>query len=151
MTRFRIVAGLAIGLLLAPLPAAAKSPFGYNWDALGEEFCRLTRANDMAGVAALLSPQLLALLRQAAGRGGLPEAQTLFQTYVNVVPECSVSTRNAALVEIRRSGPGGAPAWSDYLVITPEPDGTSRIDDVLFATRKSDTLRARLAVYAGQG
>jgi hypothetical protein len=27
-------------------------------------------------------------------------------------------------------------------------DGTSRIDDVLFATRRSDTLRARLAYFA---
>jgi hypothetical protein len=34
-------------------------------------------------------------------------------------------------------------------VIVPEMDGSSRIDDVLFATRKSDTLRARLRGFAG--
>ena len=33
-------------------------------------------------------------------------------------------------------------------MIVPEADGTSRIDDVLFATRRSDTLRARLAYFA---
>ena len=74
----------------------------------------------------------------------------LFQTYTNVVPVCEARTRNAALVEIRRSKPGGAaPSWTEYLVIVPEADGTSRIDDVLFATRRSDTLRARLAYFAG--
>ncbi len=41
----------------------------------------------------------------------------------------------------------GGPSWSDYLVIVPATDGTMRIDDVLFATRRSDTLRARLAAY----
>lgn len=52
-------------------------------------------------------------------------------------------TRNAALIEITRSGPkGAAPSWTEYLVVTPEADGGSRIDDVLFATRRSDTLRA---------
>ena len=46
----------------------------------------------------------------------------LFQSYTNVVPECEAHTRNAAIVEIRRSKPGGAaPAWSEYLVIVPEP------------------------------
>ena len=41
-----------------------------------------------------------------------------------------------------------APAWTEYLVIVPEADGTSRVDDVLFASRRSDTLRARLAYFA---
>jgi hypothetical protein len=48
---------------------------------------------------------------------------------------------------IPRAG-GGAPAWTEYLVVVPAPDGTTRVDDVLFATRKSDTLRARLQHYA---
>jgi hypothetical protein len=61
----------------------------------------------------------------------------------------SAHTRNAALVEIRRSGRNGAaPSWTEYLVVAPEPDGTTRIDDVLFATRRSDTLRARLRAIA---
>jgi hypothetical protein len=73
----------------------------------------------------------------------------LFQSYVNEVPNCTASTRNAALVEIRRSNAGGgAPSWTEYLVIVPERDGSSRVDDVLFATRRSDTLRARLDHYA---
>ena len=74
----------------------------------------------------------------------------LFQSYTNLVPECEARTRNAALVEIRRSNAGGgAPAWTEYLVIVPQLDGTSRIDDVLFATRRSDTLRSRLGALAG--
>jgi hypothetical protein len=74
----------------------------------------------------------------------------LFQSYTNEVPVCEAQTRNAALVEITRSKEGGAPpSWTEYLVIVPERDGTSRIDDVLFASRKSDTLRARLAYFAG--
>jgi hypothetical protein len=75
----------------------------------------------------------------------------LFQTYLNDVPICLVRTHTAALVEIRRSTPGGAaPAWSEYLGVVPERDGTTRIDDVLFATRRSDTLRSRLESYAGR-
>jgi hypothetical protein len=66
-----------------------------------------------------------------------------FQAYDAEV-DCEAATRNAALVEIRRRGGGGAPAWSDYLVVVPERDGTTRIDDILFATRRSDTLRTRL-------
>jgi hypothetical protein len=74
--------------------------------------------------------------------------QVLFQSYTNVVPVCEARTRNAAIVEIRRSKAGGAhPSWTEYLVIVPEADGTSRVDDVLFATRRSDTLRARLSYY----
>jgi hypothetical protein len=81
----------------------------------------------------------------------MPPARVLFQTYANEVPVCQVRTRNAALVEVRRSNAGGAaPAWTEYLVIVPERDGTTRIDDVLFATRRSDTLRARLYSYAGR-
>ena len=95
-----------------------------------------------------MGPVLWNLDAASANPKMLP-ARTLFQTYTNAVSECSASTRNVALVEIRRSKPGGAPpSWTEYLVIVPEPDGTSRIDDVLFATRKSDTLRARLAYYA---
>ena len=51
-------------------------------------------------------------------------------------------------IEITRGQPGGA-GWREYLVVSPAADGTTRIDDVLFATRRSDTLRARLAAYAG--
>ena len=78
----------------------------------------------------------------------MPPARVLFQTYTNEVPVCQAVTRNAAIVEIRRGAPGG-PGWSEYLVVVPAADGTTRIDDVLFATRRSDTLRARLAAYAG--
>ena len=47
------------------------------------------------------------------------------------------------------SAGGAAPAWTEYLVIVPQLDGTSRIDDILFATRRSDTLRSRMSTLAG--
>lgn len=141
------LAALAAGLALGTAAPAAQSK--YNWDALGAEFCRLTLAGDMAAIRPLLSAELRRNLDAAAGSPQMLPARILFQSYINEVGECSASTRNAALVEIRRSKPGGAaPAWSEYLVIVPEPDGSSRIDDVLFATRRSDTLRARLAAFA---
>jgi hypothetical protein len=138
---------LAAALLLAaPADAASR----YNWDALGAEFCRLTLAGDLAGLGPILSAQLAADIAFAAARAELPPPRILFQTYANEVPICEAKTRNAALVEVRRSAQGG-PEWSDFLVIVPEPDGTTRIDDVLFATRKSDTLRSRLEAYAAGG
>jgi hypothetical protein len=148
MRKLGLIAVLALAL---PSGAAAESRYGYDWDALGLEFCRQTLLGDMQGVAPLLSRSLRELIAAASANPELPPARTLFQTYVNEVPECQASTRNAALVEVTRSNAGGrAPVWVDILVMAPEPDGTTRIDDVLFATRKSDTLRARLEVYAGR-
>ena len=124
----------------------------YNWDAIGVEFCKATLTGDITAVAPLLTDSLLRDIdvAMAAGSSEMPPARVLFQTYTTEVPVCEVQTRNAALVEIRRSDPARANmAWSEYLVIVPEMDGGSRIDDVLFATRKSDTLRARLAAFAG--
>jgi hypothetical protein len=138
---------VAASLVAAPSLAAQSK---YNWDALGAEFCRLTLARDFAGLRPLLSAQLRQDLDAASANPDLMPARVLFQSYTNEVTECRAATRNAALVEIRRSRAGGAPSWTEYLVIVPEPDGTSRIDDVLFATRKSDTLRARLEFYAGK-
>ena len=121
----------------------------YNWDALGAEFCRLTVAGDMQGLRPLLTDSLAREIEAAAANPELMPPRVLFQTYTNEVPVCEARTRNVALVEIRRSKPGGAPpSWTEYLVIVPEADGTSRVDDVLFATRRSDTLRARLAYFA---
>lgn len=143
---------VALGLLALPLDGqAGNSRYGYNWDEIGAEFCRVSLAGDMDGLQPLLTRSLRDLLRAASANPELPSARTLFQSFVNEVPECQVDTRNAALIDIARSNGGGAgPAWTDILVVAPEPDGTTRIDDVLFATRKSDTLRARLQVYAGQ-
>jgi hypothetical protein len=136
-----VLAVLAVG------PASAGSRF--NWDEIGSEFCRLTLAGDMAGLRPLLTDSLAAAIEAASANPTLMPPNVLFQSYTNEVPRCEAQTRNVALVEIRRSNPGrAAPAWSDYLVMVPEPDGTTRIDDVLFATRRSDTLRARLAYYA---
>jgi len=133
------------GLFSEPAAAASK----YNWDALGAEFCRLSTAGDMAGLRPLLSAQLRQDIDAAALSSELMPARVLFQSYTNEVPVCTARTRNAALVEIKRSKPGGAPPnWTEYLVIVPEADGSSRIDDVLFATRRSDTLRARLGYFA---
>jgi hypothetical protein len=139
-------------LLAAALALAAGGPSAagrYNWDELGAEFCRLTVAGDMAGLRPLITDSLARAIEEAAANPALLPPRVLFQTYTNEVPVCEARTRNVALVEVRRSKPGGAPpAWTEYLVIVPEADGSSRVDDVLFATRRSDTLRARLAYFA---
>ena len=127
---------------------AAEAQSKFNWDDLGAEFCRLTQADDMAGLLDLVTPELSSEIRRAASKTQIQPARTLFQSYTNEVPACQASTRNAAIVEIVRGVPGGAPSWREYLVITPVADGTMRVDDVLFATRRSDTLRARLAQLA---
>ena len=143
------LAAIALAFLLA-LPATAAKRSKYDYDALGAEFCRLTLAGDMAGLRPLLSDELASAIEAAAARTQLLPPQVLFQSYTNVVPLCEARTRSAAIVEIHRSRPGGAaPAWSEYLVIVPQLDGTTRVDDVLFATRRSDTLRNRLATLAG--
>ena len=142
--RLALAAALAV-LVAAPAASASK----FDWDALGAEFCRLTLAGDMEGLWPLLTADLRRAIEAAAANPEMLPARVLFQTYTNEVPVCRARTRNVALVEIERSKPGGAPpSWTEYLVIVPEGDGTSRIDDVLFATRKSDTLRARLAYFA---
>ena len=133
-------------LALAAVPAAAGSRL--NWDDLGAEFCRATLAGDMAAVRPLITDSLASAIQAAAVNGELLPPRVLFQTYTNEVPVCVARTRNVALIEIERRGRGAAPSWTEYLVVVPEADGTSRIDDVLFATRKSDTLRARLAYFA---
>jgi hypothetical protein len=143
----RLFAAVLAAGLGAAMPAAAE----YNWNALAAEFCRLTLAGDLPALRPLISDELAADITAASGNPEMPPARVLFQTYTNEVPVCQVRTRNAAIVEVRRSNPGGAaPAWTEYLVIVPERDGTTRIDDVLFATRRSDTLRARLYSYAGR-
>jgi hypothetical protein len=138
-------AWLFAGIAFASPAGAAQ----FNWDGLGQEFCRLSVAGDVAGLRAIFTQGLNRALDAAIGNPTLVPPNVLFQTYTNVVPACSAKTRNAALVEIDRGNPPrGVPSWIEYLVIAPEADGSSRIDDVLFATRKSDTLRARLNYYA---
>ncbi len=133
---------LACAILSVPSKTQGR-PF--NWDALGAAFCEATVAGDMALVRPLLTGSLARTVDGLSGHPDLQPARTMFQSYTNEVPACSARTINAALVEITRSNPGGAaPLWREYLVVVPEFDGTSRIDDVLFATRRSDTLRARL-------
>lgn len=138
----------ALLLVALAAPAGAASRQKFDWDALGAEFCRLTLAGDLPGLRPLLSDRLAADIEAASGSPLMPPPRVLFQTYTNEVPVCQATTRNAALVEITRGQPGGA-GWREYLVVSPAADGTTRIDDVLFATRRSDTLRARLAAYAG--
>lgn len=144
---------LAIAALLASLaapvqPALAGSAF--NYDELGLEFCRLTASGDLTGLRPLLSRSLNAALDRAMGNAALPPPQTLFQTYTTPVQLCSARTVNAALVQITRSQPNGT-GWNDYIVVVPEPDGQTRIDDVLFAIRKSDTLMSRLQALGAPG
>jgi hypothetical protein len=134
-------------LILAALIAAAATPSAaqrFNWDQLGQDFCRYSAANDLPNLNRIITPDLAAMIQAAYSRrqGELPP-RVFFQAYDAEV-DCEAATRNAALVEIRRRGGGGVPAWSDYLVVVPERDGTTRIDDILFATRRSDTLRTRL-------
>lgn len=141
------VAVLALAAVVAAGSADAASR--YDWDDLGEEFCRLSMTGNLAAVAPLLTPSLVALLGTAMGNPEMPPAQVLFQSYSNPVPACEAKTVNAALVAIQRGGANRtAPQWTEYLVVVPEMDGTTRIDDVLFATRKSDTLRTRLEAWA---
>lgn len=149
MGRFPLAAILVLAVALAAGADARTRKTSADWDDLGAEFCRLTLAGDMAGLRPLLSESLAGAIVAAAANPAMPPARILFQTYANEVPNCAADTRNGALVEIKRSNAGGgAPSWSEYLVIVPERDGTSRIDDVLFATQRSDTLRARLDHYA---
>ena len=103
---------------------------------------------DLPGLRPLLSDQLAADIVAAAASPAMPPARVLFQTYTNEVPVCQAVTRNAAIIEIRRGPPGG-PGWSEYLVVVPAPDGTTRIDDVLFATRRSDRCAPASRAYAG--
>ena len=152
--RLSSAVGVAALAFLLALPACAASkraqPARYDYNELAAEFCRATILGDMSGIRPLISDQLARDIEFAAARGQLLPPTQLFQSYTNEVPVCQVRTRNAALVEVHRSNPGGAaPAWTEYLVIVPQLDGTSRIDDVLFATRRSDTLRSRLATLAG--
>lgn len=137
---------------LSAAAASAESRSRYDWDALGAEFCRLTLAGDLRGMTAILTPSLIQEIQAAAANPELPSPRVLFQSYVNEVPVCAAKTRNAAIVAITRSMPGGAaPAWTEYVEVVPMADGTTRIDNVLFATRRSDTLRARLDAWAGGG
>ena len=141
-----LVAFAVAGTFAAP----ARAGTAFDYDALGEEFCRLTLAGDLAHLRPLLSRQLAAALDHAARNPALPPAEVLFQTYLTPVPRCTARTINAALVQITRSQPDGT-GWTDYIVVVPEPDGQSRIDDVLFAVRKSDTLMTRLQALASRG
>jgi hypothetical protein len=134
-------------LILAALIAAVATPSPaqrFNWDHIGEDFCRFSATNDLPNLNRIITPSLASLIQAAYSRrqGELPP-RAFFQAYDAEVG-CEPSTRNAALIEIRRSGGGGSPSWTDYLVVVPERDGTTRIDDILFATRRSDTLRTRL-------
>ena len=121
----------------------------YNWDAIGVEFCKATLTGDITAVAPLLTNSLAPRHRRRDGGRQFRDASG-----ARVVPDLhdrgaglrgADPQRGARRDPAQRSGARRTSAWSEYLVIVPEMDGGSRIDDVLFATRKSDTLRARLA------
>jgi len=140
---------LTLFAILAPTGESDAQSRRFNWDQLGAAFCQATLAGDYAQLRPLLTDSLAGEVEAQAGNPRLQPPRTLFQSYTNEVPVCTARTRNAAILEITRSNPGGAaPIWREYAVIVPEVDGTSRIDDVLFATRRSDTLRARLDVLS---
>lgn len=140
---------LLLAAAFLALSPSAQARQKTNWDALGAEFCRLTLTGNLAEMRDILSDTLVMDISAAAANPEMPPARTLFQSYTNEVPVCQAQTRNAAVVAITRSNLGGAaPSWTEYLVVVPQADGTTRIDDVLFATRRSDTLRSRLQAYA---
>ncbi len=142
------IAMVAAFAAVPPGPASAGS--AYDFDGLGAEFCRLTLEGNLNAMPVVLSPSLVSLLGRAAAKSALPPTRTLFQSYQNQVDGCTATTRSPAIVDIRREARSGSPAWIDQLVVVPQTDGTSRIDDVLFATRRSDTLRSRLSQLAGE-
>lgn len=146
MTGRALLLAAALAASAGPAPAAS-----FNWDDLGAEFCALSVAGSLAGIRPLITDGLAQEIAFAFARAGEAPPPTLFQTYADPVPVCKAKTRNAALIEITRAGARGAPAWTEYLVVGPEADGAIRIDDVLFATRRSDTLRSRLRALAGGG
>ena len=149
----RIRAAATLVALVALTQTAGAQTKRFNWDTIGAEFCRRALAGDVAGLRPLFTPSLAQAIDAAVARSPAPVSPTyLLQTYANSAPQCAARTRNVALVEIEWSGVGGvAPKWTEYLVIVPLADGTSRIDDMLFATRRSDTLRARLTRLAAGG
>lgn len=142
MRRRRIVLALVCALAS---PAAAQDQ-RFDWDAIGAEFCKRALIGDVAGLRPLITDSLARAIEAAVGRSAAPVPPTyLLQSYSNPAPRCAASTRNVALVEIKRSGPGdAAPSWKEYLVMVPLADGSTRIDDIFYATRRSDTLRERL-------
>ena len=136
-------------VLAAALGTAAPAAADYNWNELAAEFCRLTLTGDLPALRPLISD------------GSPPTSPPPAPTPRCRPPACCsrptpTRCRSGAHAQRRdRRGPpqqrrGGGAAWTEYLVIVPERDGTTRIDDVLFATRRSDTLRARLYSYAGR-
>lgn len=136
-----LCAAMALAVALAG-PAAAQTE-RFNWDALGAEFCIRALSGDVQGLLPLMTASLAQDVQSSVARApGQVKPGYLLQSYGNAAPRCSASTHNVALVAIDRSGAGSS--WREYLVIAPEPDGSNRIDDILFGTRRSDTLRARL-------
>ena len=115
-----LVAFAVAGTFAAP----ARAGTAFDYDALGEEFCRLTLAGDLAHLRPLLSRQLAAALDQAARNPALPPAEVLFQTYLTPVPRCT----NAALGRGAAGEEGRAPAGSGWarapVVARPGPRGS---------------------------
>jgi hypothetical protein len=134
-----LAVGTVLWAALAAGPAAAQR---FDWSELGTEFCAAAILGEPASLAPVLTPSLNDLVQAAARRPDVPP-RMLVQSYDAEAPRCEVRTRNAALVEITRVT-GDGTRWTDYLVVVPEADGSTRIDDILFSTRRSDTLRARL-------
>jgi hypothetical protein len=121
----------------------------FNWDAIGAAYCQHAVREEIAAMAPILTPSLRLLIEAAERRGSVPP-RMLLQSYDAQAVECRARTRNAAIIEVDRAVAGGAASWTDYLVVVPEADGSTRIDDILFSTRRSDTLRSRLAIILGQ-
>jgi hypothetical protein len=144
---------LAMAALAGALSLAAAQPAAaqrFDWSEIGAAFCRHAIAGDMAAMGPILTAPLRELM-QTAARRGTTSPRFFVQSYDAAAPGCTVRTRNAAIVEIERTVAGGGQSWIDYLVMVPEADGGTRIDDILFSTRRSDTLRTRLAQTLGGG
>jgi hypothetical protein len=129
--------------------AGAVAAQRFNWDAIGAAYCQHAVAEEIAAMGAILTPSLRLLIEAAGRRANVPP-RMLLQSYDAQALECRARTRNAAIIEVERAVAGGGTSWTDYLVVVPEADGSTRIDDILFSTRRSDTLRSRLAIILGQ-
>jgi hypothetical protein len=139
--------GLAAAAIAAGMVSCAEAQ-RFDWDDIGQAFCQAALAEDLRGLGPILSPALRQMIEGAARNGDVPP-RLLLQAYDAPAAGCTVRTRNAAIIEVRREPHGGA-GWTDYLVMVPEADGSTRIDDILFATRRNDTLRERLRLVLGR-
>ena len=136
------------------MSAAGVGGAKYNWDAIGVAFCQATLAGDMAAIRPLITDSLAQNIQAAAAAGNpaMPPSRVLFQTYINVVPGCEVQTRNAALVEMRRSKPGGGAVPGRSISSSSRRSTAARASTTCSSPPgRATRCAARLGQFAGNG